>query len=259
MATRCCATRAGSTASSAAGATTTTPRRRSGDAPSTPTPTTATSTSPADVAPQTPFLLPDRATLRRGVPLLIVEGVLDAHLLRARDEPNVAALGGTALTAAMLARLGALGTRQIILAFDNDPAGYDALRRAIDTAVTVPNGPAPFVLDPDLLDDAKDPGELIARHGAARWRLAAAVPVCGVEWRALDLLGPVADGDVLAERAGVECSGAWLSSLPGSHAVARRCAARQVAEVLGCLAADVDLQISTCSLRTTAEVDVGVA
>ncbi len=108
--------------------------------------------------PQTPYLLPDRAALHSGQPLLVVEGVLDAHLLRAHGETNVAALGGTALTAATFARLGALGVRQIVLAFDNDPAGYDATRRAIDIAVTVPSGPELFVLDPDLLDDMKDPG-----------------------------------------------------------------------------------------------------
>ncbi len=134
--------------------------------------------------PQTPYLLPDRATLRSGAPLLLVEGVLDAHLLHAQGEANVAALGGTDLSSASLARLGALGVRQIVLAFDNDPAGYDALRRAMDTAVTVPAGPAPFVLDPDLLDDSKDPGELIARSGVSAWHDAAIAPICGVEWRA---------------------------------------------------------------------------
>jgi len=60
-----------------------------------------------------------------------------------------------------------------------DPSGNAALRHAIDTAVTLANGPAPFVIDPDVLEHANDPasssltplrrtGSAPSRHPAAR-------------------------------------------------------------------------------------------
>ena len=158
-----------------------------------------------------------------------------------------------------ISRLGELGVRPIVLAFDNDPAGYDATRRAIDIAVTVPSGPELFVLDPDLLDDMKDPGALIASRGLHEWQDVTATPVCAIEWRGLDLLAPLAAGDVLAERAALGRATDWLATLTDRHAIARGRASHLVADALGSSDTDVTSQVAALRDELAADTSASVA
>jgi hypothetical protein len=91
-----------------------------------------------------------------------------------------------------------------------------------------------LIIDPDLLDTAKDPGELIQRLGADAWQRTAAAPICGVAWRALDQTGPtIATEDELARRAALARAGAWLGQLPARLAVEQTTALDLVATTLG--------------------------
>ena len=101
-------------------------------------------------------------------------------------------------------RLGELGVERVVLALDNDAAGRTATSRAIDAAVRSARAPDLFVIDPDLLGAAKDPGELIRTAAPTPGTPATAAPVCAVTWRALELTGPLDGHDTeLARRAGL--------------------------------------------------------
>jgi hypothetical protein len=140
--------------------------------------------------------------------ILLVEGVMDVHVLRAHGIGPVAALGGTAADSGLFERLTDVGVERVVLAFDNDPAGHTATTNCIDTSVHATRSPDLWVIDPDLLDTAKDPADLISSRGADAWQRASAAPVCGVTWRALELTGPIADtGDQVSKRLGLAQSG----------------------------------------------------
>jgi DNA primase len=166
-------------------------------------------------------------------PVLMVEGVLDVHILRAHEVGPVAALGGTTVQSHLFEQLADLGIDHITLALDNDTAGHDATARSIDASVRAARSPDTWIIDPDLLDWAKDPGELIHRHGADAWQRTAAAPICGVTWRALDLTGPtIATENELAKRAALARAEAWLSQLPARLAVEQTTALNLVADTL---------------------------
>jgi hypothetical protein len=166
--------------------------------------------------------------------VLLVEGVLDVHVLRAYGVESVAALGGTTAGSGLFERLTDVGVERVVLALDNDPAGHAATGRSIDASVHASRSPDVWVVDPDLLDTAKDPAELIRAGGADAWQRASAAPVCGVTWRALDLTGPIADtGDQLSQRIGLARSGAWLGHLPDRLAIEQTNALENVADSLG--------------------------
>jgi hypothetical protein len=169
-----------------------------------------------------------------GDPLLLVEGVLDVHILRAHQLGRVAALGGTTVQSHLFEQLADLGIEHITLAFDNDPAGHDATARSIDACVRAAGSPSAWVIDPDLLGTAKDPGELVRIHGSAGWQRATAAPICGVTWRALELTGSTTTTEnELAKRAELASAEAWLSQLPARLAVEQTTALDLVANTLG--------------------------
>jgi hypothetical protein len=91
-----------------------------------------------------------------------------------------------------------------------------------------------WIIDPGLLDQAKDPGELVRRHGIDAFRAASVAPVCGVAWRALSLgdRGSGADGE-LPRRAGFARAGAWLGTLPPRLAIEQTRALDIVADAFG--------------------------
>lgn len=94
--------------------------------------------------------------------------------------------------------------------------------------------PDAWVIDPDLLDTAKDPGDLISSRDVDARQRASAAPVCGVTWRALELTGPIADtGDQLSQRDGLARSEAWLGHLPDRLAIEQTNALESVADSLG--------------------------
>ena len=165
--------------------------------------------------------------------VLLVEGVLDVHILRAHDVGPVAALGGTTIQSHLFEQLADLGIDQITLALDNDTAGHDATARSIDASVRAARSPNTWIIDPDLLDTAKDPGELIRQHGADAWQRTATAPICGVTWRALDLTGPTtATKNEPAKRAALTRAETWLSHLPARLAIEQTTALNLVANTL---------------------------
>jgi DNA primase len=166
--------------------------------------------------------------------VLLVEGVLDVHILRAHGVESVAALGGTATSRNLFERLTDVGVERVVLALDNDDAGRTATAKSIDASVRASRSPDVWVVDPGLLDTAKDPAELISSRGADAWQRASAAPVCGVTWRALDLTGPIADvGNELSRRVGFARAAAWLGRLPDRLAIEQTNALDSVADSLG--------------------------
>ena len=69
--------------------------------------------------------------------LLLVEGLLDVHHLRARGIANVAALGGTALAPEVLQLLAGRGVETVTLCLDRDEPG----RRATSASSRPPRRP----------------------------------------------------------------------------------------------------------------------
>jgi DNA primase len=166
--------------------------------------------------------------------VLLVEGVMDVHILRAHEIGPVAALGGTTVGTHLFEQLADLGIEHIAFALDNDAAGHDATVRSIDACVRAARSPNTWVIDPDLLGTAKDPGELVRIHGSAAWKRTSAAPICGVTWRALELTGPTTTTEnELAKRAELASAGAWLSQLPARLAVEQTTALDVVANTLG--------------------------
>jgi hypothetical protein len=172
--------------------------------------------------------------------ILLVEGVLDVHILRAHDIQSVTALGGTASNSRLFERLTEVGIEHVVLAFDNDPAGRTATANSIDASVHASRSQDVWVIDPDLIDPAKDPADLISSRGADVWHRASPAPVCGVTWRALDLTGPIVDaGDQLSRRVGLARSATWLGRLPSRLAIEQTSALESVSDRLGYDAAAV--------------------
>jgi len=100
---------------------------------------------------------------RGGGSVLVVEGVLDALFLNVRGaEPKAVSIGGTTPSDAQVAALARVGTREVLLALDQDGPGQDAtlrlvqkLRRETDLRPLVVSWPADF----------KDPDELVRAAG----------------------------------------------------------------------------------------------
>ena len=96
--------------------------------------------------------------------LLIVEGYMDAISLHQRGITNVVAALGTALTTnqGWLLRRNA---EQVILGFDADGAGQNAIMRAMEVMQNM--GCDMRVLQ---MTGAKDPDEFIIKYGSARFQ-----------------------------------------------------------------------------------------
>ena len=166
--------------------------------------------------------------------LLLVEGVIDVHILRAHAINNVAALGGTATSRHLFEALADLGITNVTLALDNDAAGHAATTRAIEASASATRSPNVWVIDSDLLDGAKDPGELIGNHGREGWTRTAAAPICGITARALDLTGPLPGlRHEQSRRTGLARASAWLGTLQPRHSIEQTAALDAIADTLG--------------------------
>jgi len=167
--------------------------------------------------------------LQRGVrELALVEGFFDHHQLRAHGIDNSAAIGGTATNPRLFERLSGLGIREVTLCFDADDAGRVATARAVENAARAMASPSIFVATPL----AKDPDELVREHGIEAWHRQSRV--CGVAWRATELLGDVANSaPLVARRDALARAGGWLGSLPPRLALEQEDALRAVAERSG--------------------------
>jgi DNA primase len=147
--------------------------------------------------------------------LVLVEGVMDVHQLRARGVQGVAAVGGLGIQPRAFERLVRLGVERVTLCFDRDDAGRTGTIRAVEQAARADQSPAVDVLDPDLLAPAKDPDVFVRRRGATAWRELLDQRECGIAWRANELIADLTpDSDQPARRAALARAGAWLGGLP---------------------------------------------
>lgn len=168
---------------------------------------------------------------QRGVrDLVLVEGFLDQHQLRAHGVENTAAIGGTATNPRLFERLSRLGVREITLCFDADDAGGAATIRAVENATRAAESPSVFVVTPP----AKDPDELVRERGANAWRTLLSNRQCAIVWRASEIVSHVEHGTGLRERrSALHTAGAWLGSLPPRLALEQEDAVSVVAERCG--------------------------
>ena len=147
--------------------------------------------------------------------IVLVEGLIDVHQLRARGIENVAALGGTSIRPQTFERLQRRGIETITLVLDNDDAGRAAAARAVEQSVRAKDSPRLCVVDPQHLAPRNDPDELVRTKGTAAWHDLLALQACGVEWRAHEFLGGVTrESPTHERRAALARSGQWLGTLP---------------------------------------------
>jgi DNA primase len=165
--------------------------------------------------------------------IVLVEGFLDLHQLRARGIENVAALGGTSIRGQAFEQLHRLGINSITLCLDNDDAGRTATARAIENSTRARQSPDVYVIDPARLAPANDPDELVRERGAAAWRELLATRTCGIAWRARELAPVSHDASAPERRAALARAGRWLGTLPARLAPEQEDAVRDVAERCG--------------------------
>ena len=173
--------------------------------------------------------------------IVLVEGFLDLHQLRAQGIENVAALGGTSIRPRTFAQLHRLGIEAITLCLDNDEAGHAAAARAVESSARARRSPDIYVVDPGQLAPAKDPDEFVRAQGPAAWRELLAARTCGVSWRARELAQGVDRSSCTRERrAALDRAGRWLGSLPPRLALEAEDAIQFVSENCGYSAAAVE-------------------
>jgi len=165
--------------------------------------------------------------------LVLVEGLIDVHQLRARGIDNVAALGGTAARPHIFEHLHRQGIETVTLCLDNDDAGRTATARAIDNAGRAGLSPDVYVIDPAGLAPAKDPDELIRQHGFAAWAGLLNTRSCAITWHAHRLATVSRDAPVTERRAALARAGRWLGTLPPRLALEQEDAVRLIAEQCG--------------------------
>lgn len=169
----------------------------------------------------------DRETRRE---LVVVEGVMDLHQLRARGIEDAVALGGLGIQPRTFERLAQLGVERVTLCFDRDEPGRTATARAVEQAGRAGQSPAVYVVDPDRLAPAKDPDAFVRERGAAAWPALLESRECGIGWRTVELLEGVQRTSPTASRRSVlGRAGAWLGSLPPRLALEQEDAVRTAA------------------------------
>jgi len=152
--------------------------------------------------------------------LVLVEGLIDVHHLRAKGIANVAAIGSARIQPDKLARLSKHGIETITLVLDNDESGRDALSAMIDRASRFEHAPALRVVHPAELGEAKDPDEYVRTHGVDRLRELVRDAECGVTWRTFDRMRHLKpDSSQRERRAALADVGRWLGTLPGRLAL----------------------------------------
>jgi DNA primase len=152
--------------------------------------------------------------------LVLVEGLVDVHHLRARGIANVAAIGSARIQPDKLARLCKHGIETVTLALDNDESGRDALAGMIDRTSRLERAPALRVIPPAQFGDAKDPDEYVRTHGVDRLRELVRDAECGVTWRTFDRMRHLKpDSPQRDRRAALEDVGKWLGTLPARVAL----------------------------------------
>jgi len=164
--------------------------------------------------------------------LVLVEGLLDVHQLRAHGIDNIAALGGTGASPDTFEQLHRLGVETVTLCLDNDDAGRKNIPKAIEHAAHADHSPDIYVIDPTRLAPSKDPDELIRKRGPTAWSELLDARRCGIAWRAHQLAAVRSDASLTDRRAALARAGRWLGTLPprlaleqedALHSIAQRC------------------------------------
>ena len=152
--------------------------------------------------------------------LVLVEGLLDVHHLRADGLANIAAVGAARIQLDMLSRLTTHGFETVTLALDNDHPGRDALAQVIDRSARLEKAPELRVVNPDELGDTKDPDEYVRKHGVDAFRTLIGHSECGITWRTFDRLRQLEpDSSRRERRAALADVGKWLGTLPARLAL----------------------------------------
>jgi DNA primase len=99
---------------------------------------------------------------RNAEEIVLVEGQLDALLLRAYGRRNVAPLSGSGLSEENIAAIAARGVRRVVLCLDNDAAGRKATLKIAERILSRENPPEIFVMA--LPDGIKDADELVRTY-----------------------------------------------------------------------------------------------
>lgn len=166
--------------------------------------------------------------------LVLVEGLIDVHHLRARGLLSVAAVGGARVHPDTFQRLLRLGIDSVVMAFDNDMPGRDGLDRAIEGVVRMADAPVVRVLDPTVLGESKDPDAFVRRHGIEKFRALVGESDCAVSWRARELIRGISPASESRDRrAALARAGNWLGTLPPRYALEQEDAVRRVAGQCG--------------------------
>jgi integrase len=168
-----------------------------------------------------------------GRSLVLVEGVIDVHHLRARGFQQVAALGGTAGSPQMFERLATLGFETVTLALDADAAGRKATITSIEAAY---RGLSPAI-DVVRLTKEKDPDALMRSSGLQAWSNAVRASMPAISWRVEQMFERVDLADRAATRTAVHRAGAWLGTLDARYALEQDTGVRTVA---ACARLDLD-------------------
>jgi Toprim-like len=165
--------------------------------------------------------------------IVLVEGFFDIHQLRAREIPNIAALGGTSVRPQTFERLHRLGIEAVTLCLDNDEAGRAATARAVEHSARARRSPDVYVIDPGQLGPVNDPDELVRARGPAAWHELVKTRTCGIAWRAHELTAVTRDSPIAERRAGLARAGRWLGGLPPRLALEQEDALHAVADQCG--------------------------
>lgn len=102
-----------------------------------------------------------RTVMREKQRAIVVEGYMDALMLRQQGFPETVACLGTALTEHHL-KLLKNATSQVILLFDGDAAGQRATLAAVSVALTIPE----IHIKAVALPQGEDPDSFVLKHGA---------------------------------------------------------------------------------------------
>ena len=152
-------------------------------------------------APRPPFM--GLARFTRGRPpefAIIVEGLLDVPLLESHGLSGVLAIGSARVSERHFQALGATEVHHVVLALDDDAAGYAGTDAFVEAARS---------LAPDLRVDVvpvshylghKDPGELVAAAGSAAMLSALKSRIPAAIWSAEAILGSLSPRSPAAER-----------------------------------------------------------
>lgn len=120
--------------------------------------------------------------------LLILEGYPDAILFPTLGLKNVVAVGQGKLAKSHIEGLDEFGVRNVIISFDNDPPKEDGhitgLENTIDAVklLLTSNNINPFVIDPVLLGQHKDPDEYVRANGLEAYRVLIERSESGAKW-----------------------------------------------------------------------------